>query len=359
MGELHINALPTHTWNWLKLNDTKIAMPETSVSKTENYKIENIPDGVSFQKKSLRDFSFAKKYETALGESANVFFTNENCFSLTAGEETKTKNPIFIFFSLSEKNSASVQLIHAKENAHISVVFVFESEQNSRAAQFIKTICCAEKNARISIFKVNLSGNECTLFDDTISAPNEHAIIDVKHITLGGKNTYIASSAALDFFASRFTSTLSYLCAEKQTLDMNFIVRHRGKKTSCDMNVLGTLKDNAKKIYRGSIDFKNGASGSVGKEMEETLLLSPLAINKSIPLILCDEEDVSGEHGATIGKLHDEILFYLASRGIEKKVAEILIARAKILQCAEELQSDAIVKKINARIDEAFLNEKN
>lgn len=352
MSEIKINALPTHTWNWLKLNDANFSIDENVFSTNENYKIENLPDEVSFQKKSLEDFSDFNKYETSLGETVNSYFENENCFSLVAN--AKVTKPIFIFFSLGEQNASSVHLIHAKENADLSVVFVFEGNENSFATQFIKTFCFAEKNARIHIFKVNLLQNDCRLLDDTISIPNENAHIDVKHIVLGGIETYVASNCALDFFASRFTSTLSYLCAKKQTLDMNFIVRHRGKKTSCDMNVLGTLCDEAEKNYRGSIDFQKGASGSIGKEMEETLLLSPRAVNKSIPLILCDEEDVSGEHGATIGKLHDDILFYLASRGIEKKTAELLIARAKILQCADELQNDLIVEKINARIDETF-----
>ena len=45
------------------------------------------------------------------------------------------------------------------------------------------------------------------------------------------------------------------------------------------------------------------------------------AVNQTIPLILCGEEDVQGSHGATIGRLDDELLFYLCSRGMSRQAA--------------------------------------
>ena len=110
------------------------------------------------------------------------------------------------------------------------------------------------------------------------------------------------------------------------------------------MQVDGTLKDNAQKAYRGTINLKKGCCGAKGHEMEETLLLSPKTVNKSLPVILCDEEDVEGEHGATIGRLSSDILFYMQSRGISEKEAEVLMSRAKI-QAAVDLIPDEQVKE--------------
>ena len=69
------------------------------------------------------------------------------------------------------------------------------------------------------------------------------------------------------------------------------------------MTADGVLQGGAKKIYRGTIDFKNGSAGAVGDEKETVLLLSDDVVNQTIPLILCSEEDVQGNHGASIGKL--------------------------------------------------------
>ena len=70
------------------------------------------------------------------------------------------------------------------------------------------------------------------------------------------------------------------------------------------------------KVFRGTIDFKNGSSDSVGNEKETVLMLGENVVNKTVPLILCAEENVVGNHGATIGELDDETLFYFESRGI-------------------------------------------
>ena len=86
-------------------------------------------------------------------------------------------------------------------------------------------------------------------------------------------------------------------------LDMNYIVNHIGKKTTSNVTADGTLKDAAHKVFRGSIDFKRGASGAKGTESEQVLLLGDDVINQTIPLILCAEEDVEGNHGAAIGEL--------------------------------------------------------
>ena len=107
---------------------------------------------------------------------------------------------------------------------------------------------------------------------------------------------------------------------------MNLVVNHFGRHTECEINASGALKNAAQKIFRGTIDFKNGSSGSVGNEKETVLMLGEDAVNKTVPLILCAEENVVGNHGATIGELDDETLFYFESRGIGRDEAEHILA---------------------------------
>lgn len=53
-------------------------------------------------------------------------------------------------------------------------------------------------------------------------------------------------------------------------------------------------------------------------------------VNKTVPVILCAEEDVEGSHGASIGRLSDEVLYYMTSRGIPTETAYRLIAEARL-----------------------------
>ena len=68
---------------------------------------------------------------------------------------------------------------------------------------------------------------------------------------------------------------------------------------------------------------------------------------------MCDEEDVQGEHGCSIGRLSNEILFYMESRGIDAKSAEKIIARAIINAVLSKIPQDEKVLKLS----EDFLNK--
>ena len=103
-----------------------------------------------------------------------------------------------------------------------------------------------------------------------------------------------------------FSAGIGYLGQKQQTVDMNLVVNHWGQKTTSEINAAGALKDDAQKIFRGTIDFKKGSAGSVGSEQETVLMLGDGVVNKTVPLILCAEENVVGNHGATIGELDED-----------------------------------------------------
>ena len=127
---------------------------------------------------------------------------------------------------------------------------------------------------------------------------------------------------------------------------MNLVVDHYGKKTASRIDASGALKDAAKKIFRGTIDFKTGSSDSAGSEQETVLMLGEDVVNKTVPLILCAEENVAGNHGATIGELDDDTLFYFESRGIDRQTAENILARASIERLARAVGDREIEEKI-------------
>ena len=114
------------------------------------------------------------------------------------------------------------------------------------------------------------------------------------------------------------------------------------------------MKDSAQKTFRGTIDFKRGCKGSVGAEQENVLLLGEEIVNKTIPLILCAEEDVQGDHGATIGELDEETLFYFAARGMDSVMAENLLTREKLYRLAEAMGREDVVELARNAIQEVL-----
>lgn len=362
------NVVPSITWNWLKSNNdivTVDAQFSTAVPAITNEKNVQISEGCTINKILSADFGSGVFNKTngkvkdlrnqdgttnpkedsskipdytnhPLLQVLNQTVNNPQMITISKSFE----EPLILTFDF-DKPSAAAQIIYAKENTKGTIILIYKG---NGPTSILQTKVYAENYANIHLIKAQLLDSGALHFDDTQVFCEENASVKFTQIELGASHVNSGLHVNLNGYQSSFDSKVAYLCQNDQILDMNHIVYHYGKKSECNMQVDGTLKDNAQKAYRGTIDLKKGCCGAKGHEMEETLLLSPKTVNKSLPVILCDEEDVEGEHGATIGRLSSDILFYMQSRGISEKEAEVLMSRAKI-QAAVDLIPDEQVKE--------------
>lgn len=352
---LKINKLVSPSWSWLKINDAELEF---------DFSLENISPAIKnaqnieiYENGSELKQNFPELL-SGTGKSSDSIFENSVPKGILIPENTKIEKPLVLSYDFSEKTQAlTSQVIVAGENSEATVIIVSSSEKNAAGFQALKTEVYAKPNSKIHIVKVQLLGGEFVQVDDTASYAAENSSITLTQVELGGSRVYVGAGCNLKEYKGSFKSNLGYYLKGGQLLDMNFIVNHFGKKTLCEMKVAGSLADSSKKTYRGTIDFRSGSAGSSGNEQEETLLLGENVVNNSMPVILCTEEDISGEHGATIGSLSDEILFYMEARGISRENAEKIIARAKIQAVSSEINDEETVEKINAEMNSIFGEE--
>lgn len=301
-------------------------------------------DGSFLTAEELESVSKTKKEEHEIEKLIKATVSQPQFIRLSG----KYSKPIFLNFDF-ENSQAACQNIYAEENTEATLIFIYKGNPD---AAILQTKVYAKAYSKLHIIKVQLLGNDALMLDDTGIAEEDNAQVYFTQLELGGKHIDSGLHVNLYGYQSDFKSNVAYMCQNEQFLDMNHIVYHYGKKTTCNMFVNGTVKDNGKKTYRGTIDLKKGCCGAKGNEMEETLILSPKTVNKSLPVILCDEEDVEGEHGATIGRLSSDILFYMQSRGISEKEAEKLMSHAKIIACASRIPDEKTVEMIQEYIQE-------
>lgn len=352
---LKINKLVSPSWSWLKINEAELDF---------DFALENVlPEARNGQNFVFCENGDELKKEfpeilSGTGKSSDAIFEGSVPMGISIPENAKIEKPLVLNYDFSEKNYAlTKQIIVAGENSEATVIIVSSSEKSAAGFQALRTEVYAKPNSRIRIVKVQLLGGGFVQVDDTAAYAAENSEIGLTHVELGASKVYVGAGCNLKEYKGSFKSDLGYYLKEEQFLDMNFLVNHFGKKTSCKMKVAGSLNDNSKKTYRGTIDFKTGSAGSDGDEQEETLLLSPDVVNNSMPIILCTEEDISGEHGATIGRLSDEILFYMESRGISRENAEKIIARAKVQAVSSTINDEETVEKINDEMNAIFGEE--
>lgn len=275
---------------------------------------------------------------------------------ITTKKGVKVDKPVKITYKAGEENSLNSHIIYVSEGSELTLIEVFESEnkENLLGLQTRVYVC---ENARIKLARVNLLSESTDHFDDLGFHLENDAKAELVQLELGGKRSYVGVRTELVGRKSEYRSATGYLCKGDSLLDMNFVTNEWGKKVSSNMDASGVLLDNSTKVYRGTIDFKEGAKGASGFEKEDTLLFSPNIINKSVPLILCHEEDVEGDHGATIGRIDEKLLFYIKSRGIDEKAAKQLMTEAYINAVTEQIGDDETEGKVIKYVSEVFNDE--
>lgn len=339
---IDINPIPYLTWTWLKINKDSVSY-DFNLSENQGCEVQ-LPAGIKVSSGKSVETQLSEP-QFSIGKEAAKLISDAAAEGKIYTIEKNTDQPLIIRIKL-DSNSATHQIIHAKAGTTANVIIVYESSADSSGLSGVITKVYAEDDTKLHISKVQLCAKTINQIDDTAVVCGERAKVSFTQIELGASHINAGFHASLEGYQSSFFSDTAYICQENQYLDMNQVVVHKGKKTVCDMKTHGTAKDDATKTYRGTIDMVKGCAGSVGNEIETTLLLSPKAVVKAAPIILCGEEDISAEHGSTIGKLSNEMLFYMNSRGIDQKTAEELLTNAKVTAAAATIEDEEIKNEI-------------
>ena len=168
----------------------------------------------------------------------------------------------------------------------------------------------------------------------------DSAKIEFISVDLGESD--FASDIEIDLVGDNSSAEINavYFGDGSRKLDLNYVIHQRGKKTNANMNIKGAITDKCDKIFRGTLDFVQGSSGSVGREFEEVILLSDEVRNRSVPIMLSHEDEVDGHHAVSVGRLDEDKIFYLMSRGLDKSDAERLIIETAFNPVIEKIEDE-------------------
>ena len=118
------------------------------------------------------------------------------------------------------------------------------------------------------------------------------------------------------------------LLTGSQHADFTSVVRHAAPKGTSRQTIKNVLAERSRGVFQGRIEVARGAQGTDGYQMNRALLLSPDAEIDTKPELEIFADDVKCSHGATVGELDAEQLFYLRSRGIPDQEARSILVRA-------------------------------
>ena len=151
--------------------------------------------------------------------------------------------------------------------------------------------------------------------------------------------------------------TGAYFADGTQHLDYDTFQEHIAPSTTSDFAFKGALRDTARTVWRGMIRVEEGAQKTNAYQENRNLLLSKTAHADSIPGLEIMANDVRCTHGATLGQVDREQLFYLMTRGLSRAEAERLIVRGFFQDVLDRVElepvRDALAAALEARIPQA------
>lgn len=348
----------------------KIILNETPIRTSKNFNVNNI---------KLSDVCIPEKIEKfnnieIIGKTSKIQIDEfvDNC-NLTYGLGKSFENQINnqanqkLKITIEGNNDKEIQINYKFDNENMNLIENLEiiANRDSKATIIIKYVSenkgeyfhngiirlFGKENSIIDIIIVNVMNSDSNNFISIenqceLNSKSKYTVID-----FGGKNSITNYySNLIGKYSDNKINTI-YLGKKDQVFDLNYIAELRGKESNVDIDVQGALKDTSKKHFKGTIDFKKGSKKATGDEKEYCMLLSDKAKSLALPILLCSEEDVQGNHSSSAGKIGEKELFYIMSRGFEKKEALKLMVKAKFNKVIENIENESLKNEILEQID--------
>jgi len=143
-----------------------------------------------------------------------------------------------------------------------------------------------------------------------------------------------------------------YIVGDGQHTDTHSLIDHREPNCTSRQNYKGILDGKSRAVFNGRVYVHEGARGTDAQQSNKNLLLSTDARVDTKPQLEIYNDDVKCAHGATVGQLEEEELFYLLSRGLHPDLARNLLTYG----FAEEIVASIKFESIRAQLDGAILN---
>jgi len=248
---------------------------------------------------------------------------------------------------------------------------VFVSAQD-RAASFVRNVIVAESGASATIVEHYVGENAQTTLTNSVTRASLAADARITHLKLQQESAQTYHLGALDVaqeggsvfnshsmsfgarlarhdittnFAGRHCETLLnglYYVDGRRHVDHHTRIEHAQPQGVSREYYRGILADTARGVFSGRILVEPGADGTDAVQRSDSLLLSRMARTDTRPELEIYADDVKCAHGATVGQIDEDSLFYLRSRGLDEEHARNLVVYAFAAQALARIENESL-----------------
>ncbi len=274
--------------------------------------------------------------------------------TLRIKKDTVVDLPIEFNFAVDE-NAISFPhlLIIAEAGSKATIVESYASTSTGFTNAAVQIV--VEGNANLTHYRVQKESPETFHYGVTEVAVGRGSFYNSTNINLGGALS--RHDIELKFTAEggeAFVDGL-YMLNGSQHSDTHSIIDHTVPNCTSHQTYKGVLNDKSRAVFNGKVFVRENAHGTDAQQSNKNLLLSNEARVDTKPQLEIFNDDVKCSHGATVGQLEEEELFYLLTRGLPENLARNLLTYG----FAEEIINKIGIESIKSDLDGSVLNRLN
>lgn len=296
----------------------------------------------------LEKFRFKRNGFTAL----NLAFAD--LAVLTIEKETVIDEPIELSFSGEDGKAIFPHIIViAEAGSKATIVESYASPAKSFTNTAIQVV--VEENANLTHYRVQKESTDAFHYGVTEVSVGRSSVYDSTNINLGGALS--RHDIDVKFTAEGGEAWVDglYMLNGTQHADTHSIIDHQVPNCVSHQNYKGVMNDKSRAVFNGKVFVRENAHGTDARQSNKNLLLSNEARVDTKPQLEIFNDDVKCAHGATVGQLEEEELFYLLTRGLPENLARNLLTYG----FAEEIIRKIGIESIKSELDAAVLNRLN
>ncbi|MFQ5603252.1 MAG: Fe-S cluster assembly protein SufD [bacterium] len=283
----------------------------------------------------------------------NTAFTLDGVF-LHVAKNTLLERPIHILYLSTAGEEASVNyprnLFIAESGSEVKIVESYHHLSDSPYFNNVVTEIVLQENSKMNHIKLQEESEKSFHVAHTKVNQEYSSVLTSVNIDLGG--VLVRNSLNILLNAENCESNMYgfYFGRGRQHIDNHTFIDHA--MPHCYSNELykGVLNGKAHAVFNGKILVRPDAQKTNALQSNKTLLLTNDAAINAKPQLEIFADDVKCTHGATIGQLDDEALFYLRTRGISNEVAGAMLRFAFAADVFEKIELESVRNKLNEEL---------
>ena len=313
------------------------------------------------------DVEIQKYISKRASESRNIFTALNTAFTIDGAyihvpENVVVDKPIhLIFISRGEGKTISQprNLIVAGKNSQAKIIEHYVSAGDEVYFTNAVTLLYLGENSNIETIKIQTESLNAYHIATTEISLDSNANYESQAISLGSNIYRHDLNVTLNGEGANATLDGLYLTSGNQLSDTHSMIDHAAPHCTSHERYKGILDDKSRGVFNGKIMVRPGAQKTNSYQENKNIILSNDAKVDTKPQLEIFADDVKCSHGATVGQLNKESIFYLRSRGIGEEQARLILIYAFANDILKNIKIEAIRNSLETVLSNRFLRGRN